>query len=418
MSCYLGRLFIVFFQVFITMSLSPSSIRASDLFELTVDIPGETASRSFSRIEDFIEQLSNDEFNNLFLTYQDNVTQADAVLNIRSIPAQANYAANSPVLNFQVPSVGINISFAGATRDESEDLFLEWFKGEGRDLLTKLLQEFVAKTPTDPVAGNPNSLMSGMVSSDFLLGGGYFNSSSSAQSGEESGEDDTNLIGIGVHYGHASSLGFKSDVVTLPLNYIWTLSKPGWAVIIDAPLTYINIEDSEAYHGSLGLGLRIPLLGRRWAITPMFRAGITGSRDIGSAAIIYSGSLTSNFNLYFGDIKLSLNNMVGYYRTDSIKIGDYDIEYDLENEVFRNGFSLEGSLNWTLLDDPTSWELAFVDTRFIGDDLFLDNYNEVALSFGTRRRTNRMTWQSLRLGAQYTFGDDYDGYQVTLNYRF
>jgi hypothetical protein len=86
--------------------------------------------------------------------------------------------------------------------------------------------------------------------------------------------------------------------------------------------------------------------------------------------------------------------------------------------IFRNGIALNGSLNFHLFDGPTSWQVQFVDTRITGDDWFIDAYNELAVAFGSRRREDRMTWQTVRIGAKYTFADEYDGLQFVIGYRF
>lgn len=389
---------------------------ARDLFELTVDIPGESASRGFSDIEDFVDQVSNEGFDNILVGYQDDITQADASLNIRGIPASASYAANSPTLVFLIPSVGIDESFLGATRDESQDLFKDWFEGQGRGLLTRLLQELVANTPTDPVAGNPDSLMSTMVTSDYSIASGAV-----SFTGAKSEKKPSNLIGLGLRYGRSSSLGFKTNAVNLPLNYIIPFESQ-YAVIIDAPLTYLDIEGADSYHASLGLGLRIPAYRSGnidWAMTPFVRVGVSGSKNLGSAALVYSGSVTSTLSFSVRDLRIAVNNMFGYYQTDSVEVGDFELDYDLENYSFRNGIAVEGLLNpWDFLDNPITWELAFTDTRFGGDDLFLDQWNEIVFSLGTQRVANQMTWQALRIGAGYTFGNEYDAFRFTLNYRF
>ena len=69
-----------------------------------------------------------------------------------------------------MPSAGIERTFTGATRDEAQDAVTDYFKGSGGSDVTKVLQAAVRETAIDPVAGNPDSLMSLMGEADFAQG--------------------------------------------------------------------------------------------------------------------------------------------------------------------------------------------------------------------------------------------------------
>jgi len=217
---------------------------------------------------------------------------------------------------------------------------------------------------------------------------------------------------------------FDPFVVGVPLGYTFNLKEPGRAVIIDAPFTYVNSDGSEAYNASLGVGLRYPVLKSPesrpiWTVTPAVRLGAVGSRDIGAAALIYSFSATSNYDVYFGDMKTSIGNMIGYYQTESVNIADFDIPYDLTNAMFRNGVIFDGPLNYSIFGEPTGWEASIVDTRFIGDDLFVEWYEDIAFSVGTRPRPDTPLWKRWRFGITVTVGDnDYHGVSMNYGYEF
>ena len=124
-----------------------------------------------------------------------------------------------------------------------------------------------------------------------------------------------------------------------------------------------------------------------------------------------------NTTFYYDDLKLSLNNMIGYYQTGNLissKLGSYD----LQNVIFRNGVSVEGSMNFKMFDEPTSWEIQFTDVRVTGDKWFIDGFEEITATFGTRRRQARMDWQTLRVGAGLTLGKSFQGGQIMFTYRF
>jgi hypothetical protein len=267
----------------------------------------------------------------------------------------------------------------------------------------------VSGSPIDPVAGNPNSLLATMAQQDFMLG---------------ATEDLDRMAKFGIGLGAATvdADNFDSWSATLPINYIHSIPRSGgrpMLLIFDAPLRYVDLEGASVVDGSLGFGLRYPVLDN-WALTPMLRAGLTASRDTGSLQAAYSASVTSHLEFYVLDrsLTLSLNNSVGVYRTDSIDAGDFEMEYDTDNTIWRNGLAASGRLPWVWLDQPTSWEVQFVDTRISGDDWYYDSYDEVVVSMGTKAMPDRARWQDLRLGLKYTFASDYDSLQLVLNYRF
>ena len=386
----------------------PVDTDGRDLFVLTAESEGTVATRGFSNVKRFLDELSEMALMELIPGYTPSAS-ARMVLDVRGLPALAEYPADSTALQFAVPSLGIDLSFAGATRDESRELFVDFLKGEGESILTRLLQGLVSETAVDPVAGNPNSLMAQMAQRDFAV--------SSADG------LDRKMLGIGLMAGRSEASGFHTNMFTLPINYVVTLPDPRFLFIVDAPLRYVNVEGGEVFDGSLGLGLRIPLFERpeapalRWSVTPVVRAGVVESFDLGSLQAAYSASATSKLEHARGDLLFTLNNMLGYYKTGTVARG-WSGDYDLTNQIFRNGLKVEGSLGYQLFQEPATWEIQYVNTQIAGDDWFIDNYNEIAATVGTRRRDDRENWQIFRVGAKYTFADEYDGFQLVLGYRF
>jgi len=122
--------------------------------------------------------------------------------------------------------------------------------------------------------------------------------------------------------------------------------------------------------------------------------------------------LTSNYTIPFNAFEVNIANMVGTIRTGSVGAGDYEIDYDLSNTVYKNGISFEGETPWKLLSLPTSWRVWLAYTFFTGDELFIDNYWDFSLSWGPREGP-------LRLGATFTYADnDYFGGRFNFNYKF
>ena len=101
--------------------------------------------------------------------YDPGVSEVRAEVDLRGVAARIYYAENSSALVISVPSADFTRTFTGDDRDASEEALQEWLDGNGdqsttdsQGALTTLLKEFVAASPVDPVAGNPNSLQSRM----------------------------------------------------------------------------------------------------------------------------------------------------------------------------------------------------------------------------------------------------------------
>lgn len=390
-------------------------VHAGNLFSLSATVDQSTVHQSYSAIEDLFEAVDNESLLTLFDSgvYSD-VSATDVVLNIRGLPATTSYAANSNTLLFEVPVLGISETFTGQTRDESQELMEAYLKANGDGIMTKMLNYTAANTPVDPVAGNPNSLMSGMGSADFGLatdfGGG-------GQLSDMKTSSTSNSVSVGFRFGSYSVDDYTQDVYTLPIRYTIRFdSDPRKQLIFDLPLLYTDTNGSDSYNASLGVGLRLPV-NDDWSITPAVRGGAVGSLDMGSASILYSGSLTSNYNLYWDDIKVIIGNMAAYYKTVALDTGDFEIDYDLTNSMIKNGIGLEGPLDYIMLGSPTSWQVDMAHTAFFGDDLYIDNYVDVSMSFGTR--ATESSWDNLRFGLTFTVGNnDYQGYRINFGYTF
>ena len=396
-------------------ALIAAPVQAKDLFTLTATIDNgttvETATVSFDAIENIVDSVDSQTLDTLVANYTE-TSEATLALDIRGLTSYVTYASGSSELVFTVPSLNITKTFPGTTRDESQQMFEDYLETDGGGILQDILQELAATTPIDPVAGNPNSLMAVMGASDFSNGTDIGNGQ--AVEGQAA---TGNSFGMGLRFGSYSAGDYDQSVYSLPIKYTFRLdSDPRKQVIVDLPITYIDTEGSTSYAVSLGLGYRFPI-NDDWSLTPAVRAGAAGSVDLGSAAIIYSGSLTSNYNLYFDDIKVSIGNMASQMKTTSVSAGDYSIDYDLSNTMIKNGVGFEGLVDKTIFGNPTSWQFDVANTLFSGDELYVDNYFDISASYGTRATETAL--DNMRIGLTYTAGNNsYNGFQINFGYTF
>ena len=226
-----------------------------------------------------------------------------------------------------------------------------------------------------------------------------------------------NLFAIGGDVGLVNSGGYQSTVVNLPLRYTIAFADPRWALTLDMPITYINTEGTSSYFASFGAALRIPLL-TNWYITPSVRGGGVGSIDLGAAAVEYSGGVASRYDIFFHDLKITVGDGVSVVKTTQLSVGNVHVNYGLTNELWNNGVQVESSLPWTMFGDPTSVQAYFVDTYVSGSQVYINHYDEIGFTVGTRHAMNSQDWNSFRIGAGVGFGEHFSAYKLGFTYRF
>jgi hypothetical protein len=381
------------------VALISGAVHADDIYTFTATVGGQSASTGLSDLS----SAAKYKIESLNIGYTER-SAATAVLNMRGVIINFAYQANSPALQFSIPSLGIYQTFNGTTRTRSEDMVIDWFKNSP----SSLSQEYVKSTSTDPISGNPNSLMSQMAASDFQSATGI---------GQSEGESSSGLLGVGISYGQFNSNGLKTTVTSLPLSYEKGIDN--LTLLVDAPLTMIETESSKSYAGTLGVGLRTPVQ-EGWNLTGYVRNGVGGSRDMGTVSGVYSGSIISDFTYRTpeGGSKIMMGNMVSYMQTYPITVDGYTANYDLHNYVLRNGLAYEQKLPMDLFSKRMKVEVFAVNTYFGGSDVYIKSSTDVGFDFATEITIGNYTYQDNRLGLTYTFGGGYTGYRVNYGYKF
>lgn len=387
------------------------SAQAEDLFQLGLSVDNTPEVREgFTTISDLFDALTTSGLTQLSPSYTE-TSPASAALYVRGLPAEASFQSGSTTLRFRVPSLGIDVSFTGESRDASRDLFEDYIKANGDDILKRMLRELARVSPVDPVAGNPGSLMAQMGAQDFA--------DAAAIDGNAAGSGvSTNLFGVGLGYDSYSSGRYDQNVLRLPLSFGFDLSN-GYRLTLSAPIYRAESEGTDSYGASFGAALRIPL-SADWALTPALRIGAAGSADLGAAAALYSGSLTSRYVWHFGSgLDLGMSNQLALYRSRTISAGDYEADYGLSNRSLKNGFDLAGPLDGTFLGSGARWRAWVIDTRFFGDELYSNDWQEYGVSVGTRVQAGSIVYEQMNLGLSYVSGEnDVSGLKLNFGYRF
>lgn len=374
----------------------------ADLFTLHVEQGSINETRSFKSILDLFDKYEDGELNTIINGY-DKMAPASGSINFRGIMMYLDFDSSNN-LNFKVPNIDIDMTFNSidGTQESSFDALTDYLKANQDDLLKKILNATVSETPYDLVAGNPNSMMSMMVNSSYNIA-------------------QNNLYGAMVSYlsPNASQHNFsfqgqdvEATILSLPLGYSFNFGNSGWALVLDMPLTYMDIDGSVSYAAQLGISLNIPCTSY-WNLVVSGRAGAIGSEDMLSGGALFGGSVASNLKVPVGKWEFGMTNLAGIIKDFSLKVADYEIEYDLQNYAFKNGLSV--AYNFT---DKYSTMLEYNYTFYTGDDLFIDKYNEITF-YLTRLFEKGSFVEGISLVGNYTFdGDIYKAYRIGFNILF
>jgi len=403
----------------------PAAVYAG-VFNITITANPDTASeqtysQSFSSIEDVIDDLDTDQIEANLSNYTEN-SAANGLIDFRGVPIYLSIAENSSTLVLEIPAIGVTETFDGTDRDNSVDLIEDWLKENGTDAVTKLMKELVASTPTDPIAGNPSSLESRMVGLDYDYA---VNPDETIEMNQENVQNglNANMVSIFARYSNYDLDGTSSKSYALPLAYTIKFNNSKNSLAIRVPISMVNVDGSEAYNFGLGLGFQY-FVKPEWRLTPAVGYTAVGSVDLASVGQLISTSLTSSYDFKIDKYTLTMGNMLGYYKTIPFKYGDYDIDPDLQNTVLRNGLNLNIPTN--SVKPNTSLGLFVTDTRYFGSELYVDQYNEVGISFGFAKITQKdmkddkvkSFTRTMRVGFTYLFAQDVSGYSVNFGFSF
>ena len=401
--------------------LAPS-LYAKQLYITIITVDGVDTARegtnSLLKVTDF---FNNTSLEDLFPDYTE-TSSVVGLLDFRGVGTVVQFESNSTELIFRIPGKDFEVRFDGETRNESKDMFEEWFKGNvntteaPRKSLTRLLQIVVANSPVDPVAGNPNSLFTRMILADFNQGiTGPFISSSNPIPGQK------NNFSIGAEVGSFNAGPYKGEAFSVPISYKWNMkSVPKLSLIVDFPITLTRTETAWSYMASLGLGAQYRPT-KWWSLTPMARLGGVGSFDVGALAFPISGTLTNYFHYQFPKTHLGWASQGGAITTiDGIEISGWDLSYELTNYVWRNGGDLLQEIDFKVLGNQAAFKFFLNHTKFWGNELYLESFFDMGVGLATIKKLDYTFIEKMNLSFNFSVGvdDSYQNYGMKVSYRF
>lgn len=401
--------------ILIALALLTISATHASIFEFTGTVGSTTVVRGYDTFEDAYNSMQESNLQNTLVGYTG--TEAASIkLNFRGMPVYLNYATPGGTdLVFSIPAIGVNQTFTGATRQESQKLWTDYLKNN-TNLLEKMQKELVKSSPVDPVAGNPNSLMSRSVQMDYdqML-------QVSAPGAQNTAETGASRWGMGINYGQMVSnsrpdaASMKSTSYTLPLGYNHQFGERNHELFINMPLTYTVVDKAKVYDINLGATYRRPV-SADWVISTTAGVRAAGSEELASLGTMGNIGIMSSYAFGGESWRLTAGNMISHYRTLTMKANGNTYNPDIKNMVYRNGLllAMDSELGGV---GATSWEFSVVDTRFKGTELFNQYQDEFGVTFGTNRKANSKD-ADLRIGGTYIRAENSHGFRINFGAWF
>lgn len=366
------------------------------------------ATRSFTTVQDLFNGMETTPLSSLNSLYSGSEI---ATLNVfyNGLPLVLDYpnqgsTGTGAQLFLSIPKLGISKVFQGVDRDASEQLLVDYLKTAG--VIGRIMKYQAAHSPHSPIAG-PGGLIPTAVAADFA---DVFDTLPASQPGEPQ-----NSFGIGLNFSSLTVKGLQTRVTTIPLSYtIRNNIDPRRQLSFGMPITLSDTEGAMTYHINPGVSYRVPMTDA-WSLSGAVRLGLVGSADIATLAGVVSGSVASTYAIRAPGFDVAIGNMVGYYATTKVSSGDYSGNPNINNVVLRNGVMISQPV--TLAGSSLSAEYSFIDTRYLGTEIYVDNTQEIGVTLGT----NRSAFSSrsfLRAGASYLRGRDTHGLSLNIGYWF
>lgn len=403
--------------------LSPASL-AADPLNLNVSVGSETVSAGYSDWESFINALDGVGLEGLLPGIYTGTQQASMILDIRGLQMLAAFPNDTHAdFEFSIPEIGFSETItdaqAGGDRDTATSLMQD--KLESADVLGKIARALARTSPSDPVAGNPNSLMSTTIATDFnqTFTSDFSNIAAPGAAGrtdQKSDEKTANLIGIGIEYGQMTQGNVDVKSTTLPLSYtIRNDLDPRRQLMLRMPITYTDVGGAKALQAGLGISYRFPM-SSSWSLTPSFNYALVGSADLLSAAQLATAGITSTYFWRKSGYDIGMGNMLGYATTLPFTYDGKKYDPDINNTVVRNGVLI--SVPTRMLGGKMHFETALIDTRFFGSDLYANNQQELKFTIGTTRSASLAKTGLFRAGLAFIRTPKDDGFKLDLGYWF
>ena len=361
-----------------SVAQAQSSITCDALFAAVVTAGDTTEQVCASSLQSLYETGIRD-LTALFPSYNgfDAVT-TQARLN--GLPVTASYLAGSPSLQFSIPELGVQETFAGATRVDSARMLHDWLKNNG-DLLGRILKFQAKNSPLNPISG-PAGVLTRSVATDFDLS--FNDTATHIASNEGSARGAAgSLVGIGMVISRYEIAGVTVKTLSVPLSYtVRNDIDPRRQALLRGEVGVIDSGGTRIYNGRASAGYRFPM-SDEWVLTPMAGVSLSGSDAAAFYTGVVNGSLASTYTFENSGFDITVGNLLGYYRTFKPGGSGTAMNPGIGEFALRNGILLSQPV--VLWGSKMSAEYGFTDTRFLGGSLYHRDGQGLSFSLGTNK---------------------------------
>ena len=356
-----------------------------------------------------------------------NCPAATATLSILGIEFRAESVANSPDVTFSSPTLDLTFTSTGEPdRDDGLGRFISYVEENAdRGKITAAYARYLAQNqPDNPLIGNPLSAQGQLVRGALDLDSpSQALDETSGKSGRAAPPDTAGWM-VGGRAGHLSAGNADAQFADGVFERGWRIKEGSRARLkVSVPVSYVDYSSPNGGDRTATFGLRtaleLPLIEGRWVVEPIASAAAFYSSNEVSSGALYLVGASSRFKLApVGRGHIIIGNAVTYSSSLHIEVGDFATP-KIDNTTLRNGIAYQVPFGRVLGRQGTV-RASYTYTHILGDDIFLDSYHDVSLSYGvgSREASVRQIGETLRLGVSGSFGHDFTAVALTAGYRF
>jgi hypothetical protein len=346
----------------------------------------------------------------------------DATVTVLGVSGRVVGAENNPDLAFSIPDIGYSKNFTGLLdRDSAISAFGDDLDSSGalKNLVSKMLAAYAATRPDDALIGNPNSLQGS-------LNRAVLNLDEPSEVLDEAiavrRESDPSGWMVGGRIGTYSSLNSDTTFAEGVVERSFRLGEGSRSLFkVSAPFNFSKYDNGDTQSSATGrIAYEKAILSGKWAVEPSAAIGYVFQSGALDSGALYTVGVSSRYKIApVGRGHIIIGNAITYSSTipienDSIKTAE------VANTAFRNGVAYQMPVGERVFGRQTWLRASYTYTNLTGDDVFLDKYHDVSVSygFGSKESTVRQAADTFRIGLSGVFGKEFNSYSLNLGYRF